>query len=539
MFSKRLINILVLCVCIAIPFLVLILHLATSPRFVSMSPDSGVFAYAGKLITEGKLPYRDFFDHKPPLVYYLNAIAIYLMGVTPWSIWWLDVIYLSITGIVLFLLLHKITGLFPAVLGAGIFIFTLMTPKFFLGGNLTETYGLLPQVLIVGAMYGYLKRKNLWWILLIGLLTSFASLFKQTTIALGIGALLTIIWLGVLSRQPARVLKYGLIFIAGFLLPWGLIALIWSGLGAFSQLWDAVIAYNFTYVKDGFSFYGFSLAYQTLLESFPFLPLTIIGFASFCVFVLGIKAKLLNFDRENKVDLNGNEAFAREIVFLAVFLAIPFEVLFITLSGRNYGHYFISLLPSIIFACSYLFSKLVGEIGVKSIGQVASMGFVGSLLLVWFIPAFISVHPQRQHLSSLRLIRDKSLAQDDITSYIMTHTLLDDYVLIWQVRPELNFITGRPAPSKYIYPLPLFVGNSGKQSRFDEFLQDLETNPPRLVILSENDSSIPAFDVSDEELCPNCSPRAVEGMRKLRTFVLSKYSVAAEFNGIRIYEKKK
>jgi hypothetical protein len=94
MFSKRLINILVLCVCIAIPFLVLILHLATSPRFVSMSPDSGVFAYAGKLITEGKLPYRDFFDHKPPLVYYLNAIAIYLMGVTPGpSGGWMSYIY--------------------------------------------------------------------------------------------------------------------------------------------------------------------------------------------------------------------------------------------------------------------------------------------------------------------------------------------------------------------------------------------------------------------------------------------------------------
>jgi hypothetical protein len=539
MSSKRISTVFLISVCIAIPILVLILHLPSSPRFLALSPDSGVFAYAGKLVMEGKLPYRDFFDHKPPLVFYLNALAIYLMGATPWSIWWLDVIYLSVTGIVFSLILRKLTGLLPAILGTGIFFFTLMTPRFFLGGNLTETYGLLPQVLIVGAMYGYLKGKNPWWIFLMGLLTSLASLFKQTNIALGIGAFLTIVCLCVFSHRPTRAIKFGLLFVAGFLLPWGLVAVIWSGLGAFPQLWDAVIAYNFTYVKKGFSLYGVLQTCQTLLGSFQLLPLMIMAFAGFCVFMLGIKTELLRFAQENIADLKMNEASAREMTFIVVFLAIPFEVLFITLSGRNYGHYFISLLPSVVFACSYLLSKLIGEISVKSIGQVAGMGFAGSLLLAWFIPTFISVHPQRQHLSSLRLLRDKSLAQDDIVTYIKAHTLPDESVLVWQVRPELNFITDRPAPSRYIYPLPLFVENSGKQSRFEEFLQDIKTNQPELIILSENNASLPAFDVPDEELCPSCIPEALEGMRKLKLFVQSNYAIATELDGTRIYEKVK
>jgi hypothetical protein len=539
MSSKRLSTVFLIGVCFAIPILVLILHLSTSPRFLALSPDSGVFAYAGKLVTEGKLPYRDFFDHKPPLVFYLNALAIYLMGATPWSIWWLDVIYLSITGIVFFLILHKLAGLLPAVLGMGIFIFTLMTPRFFLGGNLTETYGLLPQVLIVGALYIYLTKRNPWWIFFMGLLASFASLFKQTNIALGIGAFLTIISLHVFSREIVRGIKHGLLFLAGFLIPWGLIAVIWAGLGAFPQLWDAVIAYNFAYVKDGLSFSAASQAYQTLLGTFPLLPLMIIALASFCVFVTRIKLRFLNLAQERETDLETIGTSAREVTFLAVFLAIPFEVLFITLSGRNYGHYFVTLLPSVVFACSYLFSKLVDEISKKSIGQVASLGFVGSLLLVWFIPTLVSIHPQRQHLASLRMLGDKSLAQDNIAAYVEAHTRPGESVLVWQVRPELNFVTNRPAPSKYFYPLPLFVENNGKQSRFEEFLKDIEMNQPELIVLYEKDPSLPALDAPDDELCPSCIPEALEGMRTLKLIVKSNYAIATELDGTRIYEKVK
>jgi hypothetical protein len=537
--SKKTRNSIIIATCIAIPFLVLILHLATSPRFVSLSPDSGVFAYAGKLVSEGKVPYRDFFDHKPPLIYYLNALAIYLMGASPWSIWWLDVFYLSITGIVLFLVLLKITDSLSAILGVVIFILTLMTPHYFLGGNLTETYGLLPQILVVGAIFGYLKSKNAWWIFLAGLLTAIASLFKQTNIALGIGALLTLIFLALLSRQPSRAIKHSLIFIVAILLPWLFISVIWASLGSFHQLWDAVVAYNFIYVKSGFSMTSIFLTYQSFMVSIPLMSLMIITIASFCVFLLGIRENFSFYNTMNKADPYRTAAATRELTFLTVYWAIPFEVFFITLSGRNYGHYFISLFPSIIFACCYLFGKLISDIGNKSIGQIASIGFITSLLFAWFLPTFNSVHPQRQHLASLLKIGDKSLAQNDVVSFIESHSQQNDPVLVWQVRPELNLITGRPAPTKYIYPLPLFVENGNEPSRFEEFLLELAANPPRLVLIAKNDSAVPAFDVPDENLCPSCAPNVLDGMKKLKSFILSKYIIIAEINEIRIYERTK
>ena len=532
-------NFIIIAICIAIPFLILVLHLSTSPRFVSLSPDSGVFAYAGKLVTEGKIPYRDFFDHKPPLIYYLNAFAIYLMGSSPWSIWWLDVFYLSLTGITLFLLLVIITDLPSATMGVGIFIFTLMTPRFFLGGNLTETYGLLPQILIIGTMYGFFKNKNGWWIFGAGLLTAGASLFKQTNIALGIGAFLTLVSLALLSRQPSKAIKSGLIFSTAFILPWILVTSIWALLGSFRQFWDAVFAYNFYYIEGGFSLNSLYSTYQTLLVAMPLMPLIIISFSSFLVFISGIREYIHHFNNTTETSQQGIVTAAKELTFFTVFWAIPFEILFITLSGRNYGHYYISLLPGIVFACSYLFCKLINKIKSKSIGQVASIGFVSSLLVIWFIPTFYSIHPQRQHLASLQYLRDKSLAQNDIVPFIMSHSAPDDPVLVWQVKPELNLIAGRPEPSKYIYPLPLFAESGEGESRFDEFLSEIAANPPQLVLVAENDATVPAFDAPDEDLCPSCKPYALEGMKKLKSFILSNYYIASEINGTRIFERVK
>ncbi len=37
--------------------------------------DSTIFAYAGQLVRQGLLPYRDFWDNKPPLIFYTEALA--------------------------------------------------------------------------------------------------------------------------------------------------------------------------------------------------------------------------------------------------------------------------------------------------------------------------------------------------------------------------------------------------------------------------------------------------------------------------------
>ncbi|MDE5609386.1 MAG: hypothetical protein K2I66_03255 [Bacteroidales bacterium] len=47
-----------------------------SPWYVHEGVDSAIFKIMGLGILEGKLPYRDLFDHKGPLIFYLNALGL-------------------------------------------------------------------------------------------------------------------------------------------------------------------------------------------------------------------------------------------------------------------------------------------------------------------------------------------------------------------------------------------------------------------------------------------------------------------------------
>lgn len=59
---------------IAICFL-LLYSFTTSPLFLNDGMDSAVFKTMGLAILKGKIPYMDIFDHKGPILYFINAIG--------------------------------------------------------------------------------------------------------------------------------------------------------------------------------------------------------------------------------------------------------------------------------------------------------------------------------------------------------------------------------------------------------------------------------------------------------------------------------
>ena len=51
----------------------------TSPLFMHEGMDSAVFKTMGLAILQGKVPYLDIFDHKGPVLYFINALGQYLI----------------------------------------------------------------------------------------------------------------------------------------------------------------------------------------------------------------------------------------------------------------------------------------------------------------------------------------------------------------------------------------------------------------------------------------------------------------------------
>ncbi len=64
------------------------LMLSVAPPFRGVpGRDSGVFLYVASMLLRGKLPYRDVWDHKPPAIYYLDALGLALGGRSTWGVW--------------------------------------------------------------------------------------------------------------------------------------------------------------------------------------------------------------------------------------------------------------------------------------------------------------------------------------------------------------------------------------------------------------------------------------------------------------------
>src|SRR4030095_9588147 len=80
----------------------------------------GLFAWVGDAIFRGGLPYRDAWDFKGPLLYYVYALAQWLLGVHLWSIRVVDAAFLGLATVAVFrtaaALADKRTARFAAVL---------------------------------------------------------------------------------------------------------------------------------------------------------------------------------------------------------------------------------------------------------------------------------------------------------------------------------------------------------------------------------------------------------------------------------------
>jgi 4-amino-4-deoxy-L-arabinose transferase-like glycosyltransferase len=514
-------------------------NLNWNPRLAGVKPDSSLFAYGGQMVTEGKLLYRDFWDHKPPAVFYVDALAVRLMGATLWALWWTDVVWVTLSTTALFLVLRKLTGTLPALLASGVFLGTLMNPTIFEGGNLTEMYATLPLILIIGAAFLYFRSRQPGWALGVGLLAAAAFLFKQTCIALGIGSALGILIVNFRSRQVRKGFIHLAWLAAGVLLPLAAVALVWLHAGALGDLLDAVFSFNFNYVGSGISADTFSVMSRVLLAEFPLMPLSLAVLAALGIFLYRNRAWLFT-SSEPSLGVAA-PTLAAEQTFLAVFLALPFELALIALGGRNFPHYYMAILPVFSAAIAYLIEALTRPFWPRqkmSLLAVIGLVILAGVGLIWIKDAYQVEKPRSGLRSALAGPFFGPLPPSGLAEYVLSHTQPGDSVLLWADNKSLNFLTGRRSPSRYLYPEHLFQPKSGPESRFDQFLQDLHQDPPALILVPMTPNpSAPFVNAPEDALCPGCIPAAVEGMKLFKAFVSVNYRQVPPFDSYLVYTR--
>jgi hypothetical protein len=432
--------------------------LQANPASNPPSRDGGIFLYGGGEILRGKLLYVDLVDNKPPGIYFLNALALFLAGGSRWGIWLFEFLFIFGSALLVHGLLKRQWGRFAALLGT-LFWFSGLKSSLF-GGNYTEEYSLLFNLLALVLFWRALKKPaNGINYFLIGLTGGMSLLFRPNNIGVQLSMGVAILLTGILHRHSWAAIKRLSLAGIGMILPLGVFMIYFATRGGLAAMLKAVFEYNFTYTGS-----HLNLA-STLTESAILLN------ASLIVSLAGMIGLITTAVRHGIKALNPWQWL--------LLVGLPMEFFLSALSGRAYNHYFICWLPMIALLCGLVFHFVWQKVHQWLHGPP---GLVYGILLVTAL--IVTWHGQGIYLQlAVDLASGKKPVEflDPISTYILQHTNPQDEVFIWGGQAGMNFTSRRAAPTAY-FLYPMFVPSDLSGQLDQSFLSELQARPPELIV---------------------------------------------------------
>lgn len=484
------------CLCVLLP---------TSPlNMVLTHRDSGVFLYIGWRILNGELPYRDVWDHKPPVIFYLNALGLAITNQSRWGVWLIELTSLFLAVALAFHLLKKAFGIFPAIYSL---LLGLLTLTFIIqGGNLTTEYTLSLQFFALWLAYD-IERLDLqlhrWF--LIGVTGAFAFFTKQTAIGIWLAIILCLTFIRLKQDQAVRWVKEILALFWGALTITIFIVVVFGIQGTLLEFWDAAFKYNFAYSSAVTNFANRLSPILIGIES-----LTKVGLFQFSMigYVIGI---ILLIFRTGFVDMK------KSLLLIGV-INLPIELVLVSISAKTFPHYYMCMLPSLCIFSGIAFWTLLSWVASLNLPDVAKSFFKLSVIGIFLWASFSSY---RNQVVAYAEVKDTA-----VINYVKSHVAPDDYVLLWGAESSVNFFARRESPSRFIYQYPLYTRGYVDEQMVLEFLEDIIQNQPYLIIDTKNPQT-PMYEFSIH----------TETIQQKIIYLKSQYQVVENLEDWTIYQR--
>jgi len=419
--------------------------------------DEGVYQVIGTALNHGKLLYKDVFDNKPPLLYWLYS----LLHSDQFSIRLTSLIFGALSVIAFYLLSkklfknNKISYLITLVFAV---LFGLPT----LEGNIAnaENFMLLP--IIVSAIFIVKQRK----FFLAGLFLGLAFLFKIVAV-FDLSAFMVFYFILNINSLKKEFKLISLL--EGFFLPIFLVSMFFIFNGTFMDFIKAAFISNVSYVSSGNKI--------GILPIFLFLKL---------LFLAGFV--ILALLKRNK--------FNPTTLFVLIWFAFSlFNAFF---SQRPYGHYLLTLLPSfclmiglIIFEKQY--QKIITAIFLLAIFTVIKGFGIPKFDQSAYYKNFVSYVMGEKSTTDYQKFFDPNTPYDyEIARFIKPKLNKNDSLYVWGNNAQLYQLVGAVAPTKYVVSYHVTYYNDGLATT----KKDLEETRPKFIVIMPNNSPF-AFDLSN------------------------------------------
>jgi 4-amino-4-deoxy-L-arabinose transferase-like glycosyltransferase len=431
--------------------------------------DQGVFLYIGTGLLSGQTPYLSAWDHKGPLVYFLNALGKLLDPTSEWGV--VGLILLAVLATLLLMARLMRRRVRRVALLVGMVFFLAMGLFFSAMGNLVETYVVPLFALGLLVIERAVEQTRPRTMLLFGLAGALAFCLRPNLISIFVVG--GIAWL-VYTWPNKRALFSGVLWalIGAMIVTLPVIA-FFASRQALAALVDQMFRFNMLYSSSsGMTFWQ---------------KLTVYSNESLAIVLSGLLVVLFTTGITKK-----ESPQSRDWLLLLLTAGFFLELILSRLSGLEFRHYFLPLLLIVaslfIFFADFVISKLSNQMrdNPRTIWQwIISAG----LLIVGVAGIFWLARQDYQKASAEYL-------ESPAREWLEKRPTL----LMWGAEAQVNYLLGVPVPTRFIYQYPLVNDAYCDASTGNEFLQDIQRNLPVIVDTTLSNPWMPLLDREKREV---------------------------------------
>ncbi len=423
--------------------------------------DSAIYQYIGYLITKGKTPYIDAFDHKGIYFYFLNSLG-YQMN-SRWGMWVLIWILLFFIVLVIYRMAKRFLPVWASV--AITLIISTSVGTSFWDGDTPDSFAVLFTFLAFEELTSYFTAKTLTRrnIFIAGCATAIAFWMKPNMILGSLLFCLCLIIYFLLQKQYTLIGRCFCYFSIGFALC-TIPALAWlASRHALRAMLEDYFLFNFEYMS-------FSATNESRLYAFS----NFISLPACYICLFGILGVLISYL------LKKNRPFNRTDILMLTTGIISFAVSFIhaVSTGNSYPQYPLLFLPSVTVILIWLLRYFRSTCSRK--------------IYVWLLAAITGiavVFNGYKEYENCKYFWNPVPQEADVISYLQDNSESDDTIAI--VSPYYAgyyLASGRDSATKYVYVQANHFVNLEKNPSEEEkfwkiYAEELKDSKPRIILL--------------------------------------------------------
>lgn len=430
---------------------------------IPLDRDEGAFGYMGQVIRADGLPYRDGLDHKPPVAFYINALALEFVPSTARGVH----VFLAIYNALTLILLYFAARIYFASASAGLwtaFSFAVFSASPDIQGFTasTEMWALLPICAsLLAAIVGVRKPA---FLLLSGAAGAIACWTKQTMVT----SVLFVAFYAILGASRVQLWRRAGTWLAGALGVSVFIALFFYFHNDLREMIYWVFRYGFSYASQA------SLADK--VEDLGGELLDLVK-SNFVILALGIGMAIWNFKRWGW--------------FVLGFLLFS---LIGTIPGFAYVHYLAQLAPAVALAAGQgmrvLTERMKGRVWVPA----ACAALMAANPLLADRDYFFERDP---NAISANVFGENPFPESKpVADYLASRTTPDDFVWIAGSEPQILFYARRRSPSPFLMIYPLLTPHSRYIEFQHQMMAEVTARRPKYIL---SITGIPQTLVLDED----------------------------------------